>query len=327
MTKAIRMYEIGGPEVMRWEDIDPGSPEPGEALVRHDAVGLNFIDVYHRTGMYPLPSLPAIPGLEGAGIVEEIGEGVTEVAVGDRVAYAGIPPGAYAQVRRIPAHRLVKLPDGISFDQGAAMMLQGMTARYLLRGCFDVKRGDTILIHAAAGGVGSIVCQWAKHLGATVIGTVGSEQKADIAKANGCDHPILYNTEDFSARTREITDGAGVDVVYDSVGQATFTQSLDSLRPMGMMVSFGQSSGPVPPVDLGLLAARGSLFVTRPSLMVYTADRQDLVDHAEDLFEVVQNGAVRIEVNQTYPLAEAARAHQDLEARKTTGSTILIPGE
>jgi len=327
MTKAIRMYEIGGPEVMRWEDIDPGSPEPGEALVRHDAVGLNFIDVYHRTGLYPLPSLPATPGMEGAGIVEEIGEGVTEVAVGDRVAYAGIPPGAYAQVRRIPAHRLVKLPDGISFDQGAAMMLQGMTARYLLRGCFDVKRGDTILIHAAAGGVGSIVCQWAKHLGATVIGTVGSEQKAEIAKANGCDHPILYNTEDFSARTREITDGAGVDVVYDSVGQATFTQSLDSLRPMGMMVSFGQSSGPVPPVDLGLLAARGSLFVTRPSLMVYTADRQDLVDHAEDLFEVVQNGAVRIEVNQTYPLAEAARAHQDLEARKTAGSTILIPGD
>ena len=326
MTKAIRMYEIGGPEVMRWEDIDPGSPEPGEALVRHDAVGLNFIDVYHRTGLYPLPALPAIPGMEGAGIVEEIGEGVTEVAVGDRVAYAGVPPGAYAQVRRIPAHRLVKLPDDISFDQGAAMMLQGMTARYLLRGCFDVKRGDTILIHAAAGGVGSIVCQWAKHLGATVIGTVGSEQKAEIAKANGCDHPILYNTEDFSARTREITDGAGVDVVYDSVGQATFTQSLDSLRPMGMTVSFGQSSGPVPPVDLGLLAARGSLFVTRPSLMVYTADRQDLVDHAEDLFEVVQNGAVRIEINQTYPLAEAARAHQDLEARKTTGSTILIPG-
>ena len=325
MTKAIRMYEIGGPEVMRWEDIDPGRPEPGEALVRHDAVGLNFIDVYHRTGLYPLPSLPAIPGMEGAGIVEELGEGVTEVAAGDRVAYAGVPPGAYAQVRRIPAHRLVKLPDGISFDQGAAMMLQGMTARYLLRGCFDVKRGDTILIHAAAGGVGSIVCQWAKHLGATVIGTVGSEQKAKIAKANGCDHPILYNTEDFSARTREITDGAGVDVVYDSVGQATFTQSLDSLRPMGMMVSFGQSSGPVPPVDLGMLAARGSLFVTRPSLMAYTANRQDLVDHAEDLFEVVQNGAVRIEVNQTYPLAEAARAHQDLEARKTTGSTILIP--
>jgi len=326
MTKAIRIYETGGPDVMRWEDVDPGKPEPGEALVRHEAVGLNFIDVYHRTGLYPLPALPATPGMEGAGVVEEIGKGVTEVAVGDRVAYAGIPPGAYAQVRRIPAHRLVKLPAGISFDQGAAMMLQGMTARYLLRGCYAVKAGDTILIHAAAGGVGSIVCQWAKHLGATVIGTVGSEQKAKIAKANGCDHPILYTAEDFSARVREITDGAGVDVVYDSVGQATFRQSLDCLRPMGMMVSFGQSSGSIPPFDLGELAARGSLFITRPSLMTYTADRKDLLDHAQDLFAAVQSGAVKIEVNQTYPLAEAARAHQDLESRKTTGSTILIPG-
>ena len=325
MTKAIRMYEIGGPEVMRWEDIDPGSPEPGEALVRHEAVGLNFIDVYHRTGVYPLPSLPATLGMEGSGVVEKIGAGVTEVAVGDRVAYAGVPPGAYAQVRKIPAHRLVKLPDGISFEQGAAMMLQGMTARYLLRGCYDVKKGDTILIHAAAGGVGSIVCQWARHLGATVIGTVGSEQKAEIARANGCDHPIVYTAEDFAVRTRDITDGAGVDVVYDSVGQATFMQSLDCLRPMGMMVSFGQSSGSVPPVDLGELAARGSLFVTRPSLMAYTADRKDLMEHAADLFGVVQEGAVKIEINQTYPLAEAARAHRDLEARKTTGSTILIP--
>jgi NADPH2:quinone reductase len=326
MSKAIRIYKTGGPDVMRWEDVDPGKPEPGEALVRHEAVGLNFIDVYHRTGLYPLPALPATPGMEGAGVVEEIGKGVTEVAVGDRVAYAGIPPGAYAQVRRIPAHRLVKLPAGISFDQGAAMMLQGMTARYLLRGCYAVKAGDTILIHAAAGGVGSIVCQWARHLGATVIGTVGSEQKAKIAKTNGCDHPILYTAEDFSARVREITDGAGVDVVYDSVGQATFRQSLDCLRPMGMMVSFGQSSGLVPPLDLGELAARGSLFITRPSLMAYTADRKDLLDHAQDLFAAVQSGAVKIEVNQTYPLAEAARAHQDLESRKTTGSTILIPG-
>jgi len=325
MSKAIRIYETGGPDVMRWEDVDPGLPEPGEALVRHEAVGLNFIDVYHRTGLYPLPTLPAIPGLEGAGIVEQIGDGVSEVAVGDRVAYAGIPPGAYAQVRRIPAHRLVKLPAGISSRQGAAMMLQGMTARYLLRGCYAVKAGDTILIHAAAGGVGSIVCQWAKHLGATVIGTVGSQQKAEIARANGCEHPIVYTEEDFAARTREITDGAGVDVVYDSVGQATFMQSLDCLRPMGMMVSFGQSSGSVPPVDLGVLAARGSLFLTRPSLMTYTADRKDLLENAEDLFAVVANGTVRIEVNQTYPLAEAARAHQDLEARKTTGSTVLIP--
>ena len=326
MTKAIRIYETGGSDVMRWEDVDPGKPEPGEALVRHEAVGLNFIDVYHRTGLYPLPALPASLGMEGAGVVEEIGVGVTEVAVGDRVAYAGIPPGAYAQVRRIPAHRLVNLPAGISFDQGAAMMLQGMTARYLLRGCYAVKAGDTILIHAAAGGVGSIVCQWARHLGATVIGTVGSEQKAKIAKSNGCDHPILYTAEDFSARVREITDGAGVDVVYDSVGQATFKKSLDCLRPMGMMVSFGQSSGLVPPLDLGELAARGSLFITRPSLMTYTAARKDLLDHAQDLFAVVQSGAVKIEVNQTYPLAEAARAHQDLESRKTTGSTILIPG-
>ncbi len=324
MSKAIRIYETGGPDVMRWEDVEPGAPEPGEALVRHEAVGLNFIDVYHRTGLYPLPALPAVPGLEGAGVVEQIGEGVSEVAVGDRVAYAGIPPGAYAQIRRIPAHRLVKLPDSISSHQGAAMMLQGMTARYLLRGCYAVKTGDTILIHAAAGGVGSIVCQWAKHLGATVIGTVGSQQKAEIARANGCDHPLLYSEEDFAVRTREITDGAGVDVVYDSVGQATFMQSLDCLRPMGMMVSFGQSSGPVPPLDLGILAARGSLFLTRPSLMAYTADRKDLLENAEDLFAVVANGAVRIEVNQTYPLAEAARAHQDLEARKTTGSTVLI---
>ncbi len=326
MTKAIRIYETGGPEVMRWEDVDPGKPEPGEALVRHEAVGLNFIDVYHRTGLYPLPALPATPGMEGSGIVEAIGEGVAEVAVGDRVAYAGIPPGAYAEVRRIPAHRLVQLPEKISFQQGAAMMLQGMTARYLLRGCYDVKKGDTILIHAAAGGVGSIVCQWAKHLGATVIGTVGSPAKAELARAHGCDHPILYNDEDFTARTKEITGGNGVDVVYDSVGQATFMQSLDCLRPMGMMVSFGQASGSVPPLDLGELAARGSLFLTRPSLMAYTAARKDLLNHAGDLFEVVQSGAVKIEVNQTYPLAEAARAHRDLEARKTTGSTILIPG-
>jgi NADPH2:quinone reductase len=321
------MYETGGPEVLRWEDVDPGKPGPGEALVRHEAVGLNFIDVYHRTGLYPLPSLPAVPGLEGAGVVEQIGEGVGEVAVGDRVAYAGIPPGAYAQARCIPAHRLVKLPDRIDFDRAAAMMLQGMTARYLLRGCYDVKKGDTILIHAAAGGVGSIVCQWARHLGATVIGTVGSEQKAEIARANGCDHLIVYTAEDFAARTREITGGAGVDVVYDSVGQATFMPSLDCLRPLGMMVSFGQSSGSVPPVDLGVLAAKGSLFLTRPSLMAYTADRKDLLAHAEDLFEVVVSGAVNIDVNQTYPLAEAARAHKDLEARKTTGSTILLPGD
>jgi NADPH2:quinone reductase len=320
------MYETGGPEVLRWEDDDPGQPAAGEALVRHEAVGLNFIDVYHRTGIYPLPSLPAIPGVEGAGIVMEIGEDVSDFSVGDRVAYSE-PPGAYTEVRLIPAHRLVKLPDAISTQQGAAMMLQGMTARYLLRGCYNVKAGDTILIHAAAGGVGSIVCQWANHLGATVIGTVGSKEKAELARAHGCHHVILYSEEDFAERTREITAGKGVDVVYDSVGQATFMKSLDCLRPMGMMVSFGQSSGGVQPFDLGVLAAKGSLFLTRPSLMTYTAERDALLEHARDLFEVVQSGAVKIEVGQTYPLSQAARAHQDLEARKTTGSTILIPGE
>ena len=325
MPKAIRIHETGGIEVMRWEDFDPGAPAAGEALVRHEAVGLNFIDVYHRTGLYPLPSLPAIPGMEGAGMVEAIGEGVIEVAVGDRVAYAGLPPGAYAEVRLIPAHRLIKLPEAISAQQGAAMMLQGMTARYLIYGCYPVKGGDRILIHAAAGGVGLIVCQWANHLGATVIGTVGSAEKAELAQAHGCHHPILYNEEDFADRTREITDGRGVDVVYDSVGQATFMKSLDCLRPMGMMVSFGQASGSVPAFDPGLLAAKGSLFLTRPSLMTYTAERDALLAHARDLIEVVQSGAVKIEVKQTYPLSEAARAHQDLEARKTTGSTVLLP--
>ena len=326
MSKAIRIYETGGPEILKWEDFDPGKPEAGEALVRHEAVGLNFIDVYHRTGLYPLPGLPWTPGMEGAGVVEEIGEGVSEVAVGDRVAYAGPPPGAYAEVRRIPAHRLVKLPESISSQQGAAMMLQGMTSRYLLRGCYDVKTGDKVLIHAAAGGVGSIACQWAKHLGATVIGTVGSQEKAEIARSNGCDHPILYDDEDFVAKTKEITGGTGVDVVYDSVGQATFMKSLDCLRPMGMMVAFGQSSGSVPSFDLGVLTAKGSLFLTRPTLMMYTAKREDLLAHARDLFEVVESGVVKIEIKQTYPLSEAAQAHRDLEARKTTGSTILIPG-
>jgi NADPH2:quinone reductase len=327
MSKAIRIYETGGPEVMRWEDFDPGQPEAGEALVRHEAVGLNFIDIYHRSGLYPLPALPAVLGMEGAGIVGGVGEGVTEVAVGDRVAYAGPPPGAYAEARLIPADLLVKVPDAISSRQAAAMMLQGMTARYLLRGCYDVKAGDTILIHAAAGGVGLIVCQWANHLGATVIGTAGSEKKAELARSHGCHHTILYNQEDFAERAREITGGKGVDVVYDSVGQATFMKSLDCLRPMGMMVSFGQSSGMVTAFDPGVLSAKGSLFLTRPSLMTYTAKRDDLLAHARDLFEVVQSGAVKIEIQQTYPLSEAARAHQDLEARKTTGSTIFIPAE
>jgi len=324
MPKAIRIYETGGPEVMKWEEIDPGDPGPGEARVRHEAVGLNFIDVYHRTGLYPLPSLPATPGMEGAGVVEAVGDDVDEVSAGDCVAYAGVPPGAYAEIRCMPAHRLVKLPDAISSQQAAGMMLQGMTARYLLHGCYPVKKGDTILVHAAAGGVGLIACQWAHFLGATVIGTVGTDEKAELAAANGCDHPILYREVDFADRVKEITNGRGVDAVYDSVGQATFMKSLDCLRPLGIMVSFGQASGSVPPLDIGVLAAKGSLFLTRPSLMAYTADRADLLAHANDLFDVVEKGAVKIKVNQTYPLSEAAQAHKDLEARLTTGSTVLL---
>ncbi len=324
MGRAIRMIETGGPEVLLWEEFDPGQPGSGEALVRHEAVGLNFIDIYHRTGLYSMP-LPGSPGLEGAGVVEAIGEDVTEVAVGDRVAYAGLPPGAYAEERIIPTHRLVKLPENITARQAAGMMLRGMTARYLLRNCHEAKRGDQILIHAAAGGVGLIACQWAKHLGATVIGTVGSREKAELARANGCDHPIVYKEEDFVLRVREITGGRGVDVVYDSVGQTTFGGSLDCLRTFGMMVAFGQSSGPVPPFDLSILAVKGSLFLTRPSLLTYTEKREDLLAHARDLFDVVGKGAVKIEIGQTYPLAEAAQAHRDLEGRKTTGSTIMIP--
>jgi NADPH2:quinone reductase len=323
MPKAIRIHQHGGPEVLKWEDVETGPPGPGEALVRHEAVGLNFIDVYHRTGLYPLPALPATPGLEAAGLVQAVGEGVTEVAVGDRVAYAAVPPGAYAEVRRIPAHRLVKLPADISTRQAAAMMLQGMTARYLLKGCWRVGPGTSLLIHAAAGGVGLIVCQWARHLGATVLGTVGSPEKAELAKAHGCQHPIVYTQEDFAARVKAITNGGGVDVVYDSVGQATFMKSLDCLRPMGMMVSFGQSSGPMPPFDMALLAQKGSLFLTRPTLMTYTAKRDDLLAHARDVFEVIQSGAVKVEVRRTYTLAEASRAHRDLEGRRTTGSSVF----
>ena len=310
---------------MRWEDFDPGAPGPGEVRLQQDAVGLNYIDVYHRTGLYPLPSLPAVPGLEGAGVVESVGPAVTEFKPGDRVAYAGVPPGAYAQARCIPAHRLVHLPDAISTRQAAGMMLRGMTARYLLFGCYPVKAGDRILIHAAAGGVGSIVCQWASHLGAEVIGTVGSAAKAEIARQNGCHHPIVYTEVNFDDQVKTITDGQGVDVVYDSVGQATFMQSLDCLKPMGTMVTFGQSSGPVPALDIGILAAKGSLFLTRPSLMTYTARREDLLAHARDLFDVVKKGAVEISIGQTFDLKDAARAHQALEDRQTTGSTILIP--
>ena len=326
MSHSIRIHATGGPEVLRWEEVGAGgmAPQPGEARVRHAAVGLNFIDVYHRTGLYPLP-LPSGIGLEGAGVVEAVGSCVTDIAVGDRVAYAGGPVGAYAEARTIPADRLVRLPDAIDFNTAAAMMLQGMTAQYLLRRTYKVQAGDTILIHAAAGGVGLLVCQWAKSLGATVIGTVGSDEKAALARAHGCDHPIVYTRENFVARAREITGGAGVPVVYDSIGKDTFTGSLDCLRPLGMMVSFGSASGPVPPFDLSELAKRGSLFLTRPSLFAYTAQRADLLQSAGELFDMVVAGKLKVEVNQTYPLREAARAHADLEARRTTGSTILLP--
>jgi NADPH2:quinone reductase len=324
MTHAIRIHQAGGPEVLRWEAVDLPAPAPGEATVRHHAVGLNYIDTYHRSGLYPLP-LPSGIGLEGAGLVEAVGTGVTEVKVGDRVAYAGGPVGAYAEARNIPAHRLLVLPEAISFETGAAMMLQGLTAAYLLRKTYRVQPGDAVLIHAAAGGVGLIACQWARALGATVIGTVGSPAKAELAKAHGCHHVINYSTENFTVRVREITGGEGVAVVYDGVGKDTFMGSLDCLRPMGMMVTYGNASGPVPPLDLLQLSQKGSLFVTRPTLMNYTAKREDLVALGGELFDVVASGQVRIEVNQTYALRDAAQAHRDLEARKTTGSTIFLP--
>ena len=324
MPQAIRIHQTGGPEVLCWEEVDLPAPAAGEATVRHHAVGLNFIDTYHRTGLYPLP-LPSGLGLEGAGVVEAVGAGVNEVKVGDRVAYAGGPVGAYAEARNIPAHRLLKLPDAIDFKTAAAMMLQGLTAAYLLRRTYRVQPGDAVLIHAAAGGVGLIACQWAKALGATVIGTVGSKAKGELAKAHGCDHVINYSTENFTARVREITGGEGVPVVYDGVGKDTFMGSLDSLRPLGMMVSYGNASGPVPPFDLLLLSQKGSLFITRPTVAHYTGKRSELEALGAELFAVVAAGQVRIEINQTYALANAAQAHRDLEARRTTGSTILLP--
>jgi NADPH2:quinone reductase len=322
MPHAIRFHTPGGPEVLQWEEVEIGRPGPGQARVRHTAVGLNFIDTYHRSGLYKLP-LPSGLGSEGAGVVEEVGEGVTDVKKGDRVAYAGGPPGAYAEMRVMPADRLVKLPDSISDNQAAAMMLQGMTVQYLIRRTYKVAKGDTILIHAAAGGVGLILCQWAKSLGATVIGTVGSDEKARLAAEHGCDHPIVYTREDFVARVNDITKGEKLPVVYDSIGKDTWPKSLDCLRPLGLMVAFGQSSGPVPPVDLAIFAQKGSLFFTRPSLVNYTAKRQDLLASAKELFDVVGSGKVKIKVNQTYPLKDAAKAHRDLEARKTTGSTVF----
>jgi NADPH:quinone reductase and related Zn-dependent oxidoreductases len=325
MPRAIRIHRPGGPEEMRWEDVTVAAPGPGQVRLRQTAVGLNYIDVYHRTGLYPLPEMPAVLGMEAAAVVTEVGDGVTDLQPGQRVAYASPPVGAYAEERLMPADRVVPLPDAIDDRMAAAMMLQGMTAQYLLRRTYPVQPGDAVLIHAAAGGVGLIACQWASHLGATVIGTVGSEEKAALAKANGCAHPIVYTREDFTARVREITGGAGVAVVYDGIGKDTFTGSLDCLRPMGMMVSFGNASGPVPPFEPGILSAKGSLFLTRPTLMHYTAKRADLLRTAGELFQVVQSGAVRMTINQTYPLAEAAQAHRDLEARKTTGSTVLLP--
>lgn len=323
MPHAIRFRETGGPEVLMWEEVEVGEPGPQEARIRQHAAGLNFIDIYHRTGAYPV-ALPSGIGLEGAGVVEAVGSRVTDLQPGDRVAYAGGALGGYAESRLIAADRLVKLPSQLSFEQGAAMMLQGLTAQYLLRRTYKVEPGEAILIHAAAGGVGLIACQWAKALGAEVIGTVGSDAKAELARAHGCDHPIVYTREKVVDRVKEITGGAGVSVVYDSIGRDTFMYSLACLRSLGMMVLFGAASGPVPPFDLGLLAKMGSLFITRPTLFSYAEKREDLLRMADELFEVVLSGKVKIEVNQRYALQDAARAQSDLEARKTTGSTVLL---
>ncbi len=324
MAKAIRFHQPGGPEVLKYEDVEVGAPGAGQARVKNVACGLNYIDTYHRTGLYPLP-MPSGIGLEAAGIVEAVAADVTYLKVGDRVAYAGGPVGAYSEARIIPADRLVKIPAGVTDQQAAGMMLKGLTAQYLLRRTYNVKPSDSILVHAAAGGVGLIMCQWAKALGATVIGTVGSDDKATLAKSYGCDHPIVYTREDFVARVKEITSGKGVAVVYDSVGKDTFMKSLDCLSPLGLIAVFGNSSGNAPDINPGVLAGKGSLFLTRPTLMTYMAKREDLVKSADDLFGVVASGKVKIDVRQTYALKDAAQAHKDLEARKTTGSTILVP--
>jgi len=324
LSKAIRIEKIGGPEVMQWVDVEIGEPGAGEIRVKHHAVGLNYIDVYFRTGLYQQP-LPGSLGMEAAGVIEAVGPGVDGFKVGDRVAYAARPPGAYCEVRVMAASGVVKLPDALSFEQGAAMMLQGMTAQYLLRRTYPVRAGQTILIHAAAGGVGLIACQWAKALGATVIGTVGSDEKAELARAHGCDHTIIYTRENFSQRVREITGGEGVPVVYDSIGRDTYTGSLDSLAPLGMLVSFGNASGALAPIDSAALASRGSLFFTRPTLFSYIAKRQDLEHTAQELFDVVLSGKVKIGINQTFALRDVAEAHRALEQRRTTGSTVLLP--
>jgi NADPH2:quinone reductase len=320
---AIRIHRTGGPEELVWDEVDVPDPGPGQIRMRQTACGLNFIDTYHRTGLYPLPELPAILGREAAGVVETIGEGVDGLAVGDRVAYP-LVAGGYTECRVIDAGRVVRLPDAVDNATAAAVMLKGLTVHYLLRRTHRVRAGETILIHAAAGGIGLLACQWAKQLGATVIGTVGSPEKAELARLHGCDHPLLYREADWVADVRRLTDGEGVPVVYDSVGQATFEGSLDSLTPLGLMVSFGQSSGPIPPLELGTLAAKGSLFITRPTLATYIARREDLESASLELFGLVGDGRLRVEVQQRYPLREAAQAHRDLETRRTTGSTVLL---
>ncbi|HKA42914.1 MAG TPA: quinone oxidoreductase [Burkholderiales bacterium] len=323
MPYAIRISEHGGPEKLRWEEVQVGDPGPGQVRVRNTAIGLNYIDTYQRGGLYPM-QLPFTLGSEGAGVIEAVGPKVKEFKVGDRVAYAG-PIGAYAQVLLRPADRLVKIPTGVDDKEAAAMMLKGMTAQYLIRRTYRVKKGDTILMHAAAGGVGLILCQWAKHLGANVIGTVGSDEKAALAKKAGCKHVIVTSREKFFDRVKEITKGQGVPVVYDGVGKDVFMDSLDCLSPLGLMVNFGNASGAVPPFSPLILSAKGSLFLTRPTLGTYTAKREDLVKTAQELFSVVKSKKVKIAINQTYPLREAAQAHADLESRKTTGSTVLLP--
>lgn len=325
MTDQIVIHETGDAEVMKWESGRLAKPEPTEIQIRHTAIGLNFIDVYFRTGVYAAPQLPFTPGLEAAGVVEQVGSTVTDFSVGDRVAYASPPIGAYCTIRNLPAERVVKIADGIDEHTAAAIMLKGMTTHYLLRSAYRVQAGDFILFHAAAGGVGLIACQWAKHLGVNVIGTVGSEEKAELARANGCQHVINYHKEDFVAKVAEITNGEGVPVVYDSVGQTTFMSSLDCLKPRGTIVSFGQSSGKVEPLDVTLLSTKGSLFLTRPTLFHYTSQRDELIYRAGEVFDAVISGAIKISINQTYPLADAITAHQDLENRRTTGSTVLVP--
>jgi NADPH:quinone reductase len=321
MVHAIRVHEAGGPDVLQWEQVEVGDPGPGQVRLRQHAVGLNYIDVYHRTGLYP-QQLPFTPGTEGAGVVESVGPEVDKVRPGDRVAYAG-PIGGYAEERLIDAERLVTLPDGISFDLAAAMMLQGMTVRMLLRSVYSIKPGDTILVHAAAGGVGLIMCQWAKAIGATVVGTVSTPEKAERARSHGCDHPIVYTRQDFAAEVERVTGGAKLPVVYDSVGRETFLKSLDCLRPRGLMVSFGNASGPPEPIAPILLAQKGSLFLTRPTLFHHIATRHELEQSASELFEMVLSGRVAVDIGQTFRLKDAAEAHRQLEARRTTGSTVL----